>query len=232
LRTVVVHHGSAQTHFDRDPEWRGRRARRICRAQAEMYRRPNRWFVAPADWAAAQFSAHYHVPKARVIAHWVEIIARHARPEAAQRRKLVLGDFRNFNKGRDVFMRVAPLVPELELRPLRCTYDTRKAVYAQADAYLNLSLSEGSSFALCDAEAAGLPLVTTDVGNFDQFPDAEVIAWRDRDRPEVVAVALRNALTRARGPSLYERFDLACWRTAWRDLLDEVAATPSRPALR
>src|SRR4051812_26564895 len=43
LRTIVLHHGSAQTHFDRDPAWRGATETRFCRLQREMYQRPNRW---------------------------------------------------------------------------------------------------------------------------------------------------------------------------------------------
>src|SRR5258706_14736471 len=99
LRTIVVHHGSAQTHYDRDPSWRDRRSRRWCRAQRDMYRRPNRWFVAPARWTAEQFALHYGVPMASVIPHWVERLETGSGPSRPRSsfptgRRVVLGDFR------------------------------------------------------------------------------------------------------------------------------------------
>ncbi len=230
LRTIVVHHGCAQTHFDRDPEWRDKGSQAICDAQRAMYARKNRWFVAPSRWTAEQFSHHYAVPQAQVIPLWVPSFTRPARPSTG--RKVVLGDFRNFNKGENVISKLTPLVPDIELRALACTYETRHAAYATADAYMCLSLSEGASYAMCDAEAGSMPIVTTNVGNCEEFTEAVVIDWRERDDPRVVTAALQRALTEVRGPSFYQGYRLEDYSRAWRALIDEVYATASRPALR
>ena len=224
LRTIVVHHGCAQTHFDRDPEWRGRRPLQLCAAQRAMYQRPNRTFVAPSAWVAEQFSAHHGVPLARVIPNWVPRLEPVAVESHA--RRLVLGDFRTWNKGRDVLPRLAACVPDVDLRPLACTYDTRHLAYARADAYLGLSVSEGGSYALCDAEVARLPIVMTDVGNCREFTSATLIRWDNRDDVEQVAASLERALREPRGPSFYERFTFEVWRDSWHALVEQVRASP------
>lgn len=219
LRTIVVHHGCAQTHFDRDPTWRGRKPSALCRAQRAMYGRKRRWFVSPAAWTSREFAQHYGVPEARVIPHWVEPIPWVRRSAA---RPVVLGDFRDWNKGRDILPALAAAAPELEFRPLRCTQETRKQAYQAADAYLSLSVSEGGSYAVCDAEGAGMPLVMTDVGNCNEFTHALKIPWRERERVELVIATLRRALAEPRGPSFYAGYDEGAWSAAWRALLDEV----------
>jgi hypothetical protein len=229
LRTIVMHHGCAQTHLDRDPDQEAARLLRVmCRAQSEMYRLPNRWFVAIAKWTAQQFSSHYGVPLAPILPSWVEPIER--QPQSGDR-KVVLGDFRTFNKGSQAVPRLRELAPHIEFRPLKCTYQTRKAAYAAADAYLCLSLSEGGSFALSDAEAARLPLVTTDVGNYLEYAASRVLPWQKRDDPACVLQEVEQALAAPRGPSFFDTWTFEKWRDAWRQLLTEVASTKAREPL-
>jgi hypothetical protein len=220
LRTIVLHHGCAQTHFDRDPEWRDSMARGFCRAQRDMYRLPNRWFVSSARWTAEQFSAHHGVPFARLLPSWVETLPKRA---TAKARPLILGDFRTFNKGSRVIEKLRNACPNLEFRLLQCSYEQRREVYGAADAYLCLSLSEGGSFAVSDAEATSLPLVTTDVGNYLEYDASYVLPWQQRDEVGLVARTLERALSTARGPSFFESYTQESWQRAWRTLLEEVA---------
>lgn len=228
LRTVVVHHGCAQTHFDRDSSWRGATERAFCQAQRDMYRRPNRWFVATAGWTSEQFSAHHGVPLAPVLPCWVERIER---ASAKRARPVVLGDFRTANKGSDVLPALQQSIPHIELRPLVCTYETRKEVYASADAYLCLSMSEGGSYAMSDAEAADLPLVTTDVGNYREYTSSRVIPWQQRGDAALVSREIERALAEPRGPSFFESYSLEVWQKAWLRVVEEVADVPNRAPL-
>lgn len=228
LRTIVLHHGCAQTHFDRDPDWRGAEPQRLCKAQREMYGRENRWYVALARWTAEQFSGHYGVPHAELLPSWVEPIESRARRPG---RPVVLGDFRNFNKGRATVARLTQALPEYEFRQLECTYETRKAAYEDADAYLCLSLSEGGSFAVSDAEAARLPLVTTNVGNHHEYTEASVIPWEARDDVEVVRRGLERVFAVARGPSFFATWTFEAWRRAWFELVEKVAGSKGRDAV-
>jgi len=228
LRTVVLHHGSAQTHFDRDPSWRGSMERGFCRAQRAMYQKPNRWYLSAAKWTAEQFSAHHGVPLAPVLPSWVESIPR---AKVRNARPIVLGDFRTFNKGSEVVEKLRTMRPDLEFRELKCTYEQRKDVYGAADAYLCLSLSEGGSFSVSDAEATTLPLVTTDVGNYLEYTESFVIPWQKRDDVSLVLETLDRALAARRGPSFFEAWTLERWRAAWRTLLEEVADVKTREPL-
>ncbi len=228
LRTVVLHHGCAQTHFERDPAWRGAMETGFCQAQRNMYKRPNRWFLSAARWTAEQFSQHHGVPLAPVLPSWVETLPRlktnHARP-------VVLGDFRTFNKGSAVVEKLSVARPSLEFRDLRCTYEQRKDVYGIADAFLSLSLSEGGSFAVSDAEATGLPLVMTDVGNYLEYTGSHVIPWQQRDDVAAVSAALDSVLASARGPSFFEEYTFETWRRAWRTQIEAVADVKQREPL-
>jgi len=229
LRTIVMHHGCAQTHLDRDPDQEAARLLRVmCLAQRQMYGLPNRWFIAIAEWTARQFSSHYGVPLAPVLPSWVEPIER--KPHSAGR-KVVLGDFRTLNKGSEAVPRLRELAPQLEFRPLKCTYQTRKTAYADADAYLCLSLSEGGSFAVSDAEAARLPLITSDVGNYLEYASSRVLPWQKRDDAAFVVQEVEQALAGPRGPSFFDSWTLEKWRDAWRDLVTEVASTKERAPL-
>ena len=225
LRTVVLHHGCAQTHFDRDPDWRGKMERGFCRAQHDMYRRPNRWFVSTAAWTARQFSQHYGVPEAQLLPSWVESIMRRTPNNP---RPIVLGDFRTVNKGSDVIARLREAVPTVDFRLLACTYDQRKDVYGNADAYLCLSMSEGGSFSVSDAEATCLPLITTDVGNYLEYTASQVIAWQKRADIAFVAGEVDKALSTPRGASFFEHWTFDKWRKAWRTLLEQVADVKHR----
>ncbi|MEO8905969.1 MAG: hypothetical protein ABI488_25745 [Polyangiaceae bacterium] len=228
LRTIVLHHGCAQTHFDRDPAWRGTMETGFCRAQRDMYKKPNRWFLSAAQWTAAQFSQHHGVPLAPVLPSWVETLPRlqtnHARP-------VVLGDFRTFNKGSAVVEKLSVARPNLEFRDLRCTYEKRKDVYGVADAFLSLSLSEGGSFSVSDAEATGLPLVMTDVGNYLEYTGSHVIPWQKRDDVEVVSAALDSVLASPRDLSFFEEYTFEKWRQAWRTQVEAVADEKHREPL-
>jgi glycosyltransferase involved in cell wall biosynthesis len=140
----------------------------------------------------------------------------------------VLGDFRTVNKGSDVIARLRHAMGEIDFRVLSFTYEQRKAVYANADAYLCLSMSEGGSFSVSDAEATCLPLITTDVGNYLEYSESQVIPWQKRDDTAVVEGALERALSTPRGPSFFESWTFEKWRKAWRTLLEQVADVKHR----
>jgi glycosyltransferase involved in cell wall biosynthesis len=224
IKTIVVLHGCAQTHFDRDPFWRDRMALQYCHAQRQMYTRPNRWFVSPARWTSDEFSRHYQVPAAQIIPHWVEVPLRHASKKS--NRPIVLGDWRNFNKGKHIIESLKQCRPDLEFRTLNCTYETRHHMYQDADVYLCLSASEGGSYSMSDAVACGLPVVTTDVGNYHEY-DVDVILWQDREQPQVVSDAIDRALSRPQ-QNFFATYSLELWSQQWSDLLNTVIQSEVR----
>jgi glycosyltransferase involved in cell wall biosynthesis len=194
-----------------------------------MYALPNRWFVGSALWTSREFSRHTGVPEAPVVPNRVELLPRNR--ASGRVRPVILGDWRTFNKGEETVERLRVRMPHVEFRLLATDYAHRGEVYGAADGYLCLSLSEGGAFSVSDAEAAALPLVTTDVGNYLEYDQAVVIPWQERDDLDRVAAAVEAALSRPRGPSFFDGWTLERWSRAWRDLVETVADSASRPPL-
>lgn len=225
IKTIVVHHGCAKTHYDRDPAWRTDQAAAMAERQGRMFGLKNRFFVAPSEWARDQFAAHYNLGPnhAIVIPHWVPLIQR--KPiEPLSRRPVVLGDWRDANKGAGVIEALKKRSPELQFRQLQCTYDTRAAAYKDADAYLCLSVSEGGSYSMSDAEAAALQIVTTNVGNHYEYPVFHALPWKRREELDTLVYYLHQAVRIPRAePSFFGAYSFAKWSDDWKDLLDRVA---------
>ncbi|WP_457576317.1 glycosyltransferase [Desulfomarina sp.] len=220
LRTIVVHHGCAQTHFDRDPLWRSMKNRKICLAQKKMYLRNNRFFVAPSRWTAEQFVCHYRVAQPTVIPSWVETID----GVLPRGRPVILGDWRTWNKGQgEIIDKLKEKLHGYEFCRLDCSYETRKDAYRRAHCYLCLSLSEGASYAMADAEAACLPIVTTDVGSYLEYRDSLVISWKERGDVEQVSKALQKALNMERREGFFDGWTFEKWKTAWKQFVEHVA---------
>jgi glycosyltransferase involved in cell wall biosynthesis len=218
-KTIIVHHGCAATHYERDPYWRTDKTRLIVERQFEMTSLPHRHCVAPSVWVADEFSRHVPnwIRAVDVIPHWVDAIGR---AEAEGERPVIIGDWRDWNKGSDVWRSLAEHCPQWQFRPLSFRDDAgRRAQYGQASLYLCLSLSEGFGYGMADAEAAELPIVTTNVGAYLEFSGCEVIRWQDRDNLDLVAEAIGRKLEAGRGkPSFFRDYSFDDWAEAWRRL--------------
>lgn len=219
IRTVVVHHGCAETHYERDPYWRTTATHDMVARQQNMFRLAGRAWIAPSAWVACEFMRiHHGIMGASVIPHWVDRIDRLARQNS---KPVIIGDWRGWNKGEALAKHLSRLCPQWDFRPLKFRHDAgRREQYGTADLYLCLSLSEGGSYSMCDAEAASLPIVTTNVGNYQEFDDAEVIDWRDRQKTEVVIKAIEKKLREGRKkPSFYNEYTYKTWSSAWREVV-------------
>lgn len=221
IKTIVVMHGCAATHYERDEAWRTEKTFTRVMGQKFMLEKPNRVFVAPSAWVSSEF--HRQNPEAEFdvefIPHWVEPIF----PLPKSGKPIVIGDWRNHNKGANSWQRIAEANPQWELKPLNFRDETgRREQYGKASLFLNLSLCEGFSYALADAEAAGLLIVTTDTGAFFEFVDCRVTSWQLRDDAERMAEAIKTKLQNGRQvPSFYQDYTFDKWAEAWRGLVYE-----------
>jgi len=224
VRTIVVHHGCARTHYDRDPYWRTTETQKAVQFQTSMFELPNRLYVAPSAWVAEQFEEVRTKAKAlreirnSLIPHWVEYWPL---KRAKQSRPVIIGDWRDWNKGNAAAKRLAQHCPQWEFRALSFkTAEEKIRQYSEASLYLCLSLSEGAPYAVADAEAFELPIVTTDVGNYREFSDCEVISWRARDNAAVIAGAIERKLRAGRNKgSFYQTYSFESWRQAWENVI-------------
>lgn len=220
VRVIVVHHGAAHLHFRRDPAWRTPATRALVYDQRRMFERPHTSFVAPSRWIAERFAEV--APKGyapTIIPHAVGEI-----PTLAKKNPpVVLHDARSWNKGSGIIDQIAKACPEVEFRVLSFAGNDdaeRARVYGEATAFLCLSLSEGASYSVADAEAASLKIVSTEVGNCYEFMRG-MVPIKNRDDVEEVARAVRVAVdpNTTRGPSFYASFGFEEWKRRWEEVI-------------
>lgn len=220
---VVVHHGCAPYHYSVDPGWRNPTTLEMATQQRRVLARPNTLFVAPSQWVWDRF-AEIATPfyRASILPHWVEKIEGFGCGVGT----VVIGDWRNENKGAGVIGAIRAACPEYEFRQL--DFDprddaARRSAYLCANAYLCLSLSEGAPYSVADAEAASLPIITTPCGNVKDFPGVTVITEHERNtQPLVVGRMIASALATPRPPSFYDTFTFGWWRGCWRAVLSRA----------
>lgn len=230
VRCVVVHHGCAPYHYSVDAAWRNDNTARIAEDQRAMFGRPNRVYVAPSRWVADRFreiAPAGYLPW--LIPHWVPVIEQRERRFGSRStgcKPVVIGDWRSPNKGSDVIAAIRRACPEYQFRQLAFAADDdaeREDFYRIADCYLCLSLSEGAPYSVADAEAAGLPIVTTECGNVREFSTCwHGNAMRD---PENAASAIRASMEVPRGPSFYRDYTFEKWRSEWHRVIAPETAT-------
>jgi hypothetical protein len=227
-KTIVVHRGCAATHYERgcaathyerDPAWRTVQSAWMVKAQKIMFECPNRTYIAPSSWVANEFRRHLHCldhdPK--IIPNWVDPID----PLPKTGKPKVIGDWRDFNKGRGIWNKLAERYPQWEFQPLQFRdNEGRRKQYGEASLYLCLSLSEGGAHSVCDAEAAELPIVTTNIGNYLEFDDCEVIRWQERENINLLAEAIDRKLRAGRSkPSFYAEYSFERWVEDWQRVI-------------
>jgi len=233
---IVVHRGCASAHYGRVPTWRHAGTTHMCEMQQFMFHQPNRFYVAPSRWVADTFRDIYKLGQEYqpvIIPHWVEHIPRGTRPGTADGRPIVIGDWRDDNKGARIWRAVANRCPDMKFEPLHFKDDAgRREQYGRASLFLCLSASEGGSWAVADAEAAELPIVTTNTGNYLEFVDSHVIPWQTAmDDPEGVARAVREKLRAGRRmKSFYDHYGFADCQRKWKEAIE--AAQQKRPAVK
>lgn len=220
---IVVLHGCARTHYERDPAWRSPTTAAMCQGQEEMLHVKHRLFVAPSRWVRSEFCRWYDLPEdfARMLIHWVPPTVR--QPPKNQR-PVVMGDWRDTNKGLFIWPHLAEMLPQYEFRQLNCRTDAeRAAAYQEADVFLCLSLSEGGAYVCLDAEAAAMPVVTTPVGMCFDFPwwyvlsDVSKRAWFAE-----VAALVDQALAATPRASFYERYTFGQWSLLWHAAVEDA----------
>jgi hypothetical protein len=133
----------------------------------------------------------------------------------------VIGDWRDQNKGVGIVAELRRAAPDIEFRALAFQAGQHELFYKDADLYLCLSQSEGGSYSLADAEACELPIVTTDVGNFQEFEGATVFPWDRRGEISYVLDLVRGKLAEGRASKgFYSRYLFTDWSEKWNQVVN------------
>jgi len=193
---ILVHHGVAQTHADREPEWDQYWRDLCCNGQKKMlyYRNPkNTWTISCSQFCTDEFTKYYPeiYPKFlnKKILHCSELNEEIYKKEF-NKKPIILGNWQNVNKGKHLIKKLKELLPEFEFKQLSVMPETnetlesfnkrKQEIYIKADLFLQLSICEGSSYSALDSLLTRQILVSTNTGfayelNKDSFVE---IDWK------------------------------------------------------
>jgi len=213
-RCIIVHHGIAKLHGERDPAWQRSNAELIAgqRRMLETRQPHNTVIVSCSEFCTREFGRlygtlyrsfrHFAVPHMSMLELYVPGLL----PRSEIRDlPVVCGDWRLPHKGADVICAVQDLLKgEFIFRQMQVTapkpFDPRvfaarkMAFYRSCDLMLCLSSHEGNSYFVLDGLFCDLPLVTTDVGLASEIDGAVVVPWQQAmQNPGMVADAVRRA---------------------------------------
>ncbi len=178
---LLVHHGVAKTHADREPDWNEYWKNLCCSGQEKMlqYRDPKTTkILSISQFCTDEFEKYYPLDYSKfekeTILHSSELDERREKKKW-NRNPIVLGNWANVNKGSDVIRKIGNkwknfIFKKLSIMPKSLNIiefnKTKQDIYLDSDIFLQLSLCEGNSYATLDALLCGLPVVSTNVGLF------------------------------------------------------------------
>jgi hypothetical protein len=147
----------------------------VC-AQHDAFTAPNAFPVAGSDASARELLEHHGRPPAATILNGIDLVA--FRPMLAlgrTDRPIVLHAAHSLKKGANLLPAIAAeLGGAFALEPLAADAGNEATAYARGDVFLHPSRHEGNAYALLEAMAVGLPIVTTPVGLFESIADRDV----------------------------------------------------------
>ena len=211
---ILVHHGCAKTTAIRNPEW-GEPYRSLCtNGQERMltYRNPKTTkIISISQSCTDDFTKYYgkeYTKFERIdILHPSELDENRFKTKF-NKNPIVLGNWGHVKKGKKLIPILKKKIPNFTFQQLNVglrsitnegikDFNRRKQnIYLNTDIFLQLSNSEGNSYATLDALLCGIPVVSSNVGLFykDVPEDCFVkLDWRKNGDVDYVESKLRYA---------------------------------------
>lgn len=179
---LLVHHGSALTHAEREPQWSPYWKNLCCNGQENMlnYREPEKTKIISIsqfcyDEFMRFFPEIYPSFDNKLILHTSELDENNYKITFNDKPN-VLGNFKGFIKGEHIYNKLKSTRCDFVFNTLNISYNKNKhksyeeynkekqQIYINNDIFLQLSLCEGYSYATLDAFLSGNVIVATDVG--------------------------------------------------------------------
>jgi glycosyltransferase involved in cell wall biosynthesis len=208
--TFLVHHGSALTHAERNPDWDPFWKDLCCTGQKNMFSYrgvDNTKIISISTFCTDEFKRHFG--KNYDNFNRIEILHSSEMREDVFKKvwnktPVILGNWRSNSKGLDKIEKLSKSLGE-EYQFKNLSVDMRDGIrkfikdkqeeYINSDMFLQLSVSEGNSYATLDAMLCGLPIISSDVGLFYKDVPEECftkINWEKIDDVEYLADKIRE----------------------------------------
>jgi hypothetical protein len=183
---ILVHHGVAKTHAERDPNWNEYWKSLCCDGQDRMlsYRHPkNTKIISISQFCTDEFTKHYGEKYTRYsitkVLHPSELNENKYKRFNLKSNNLpiVLGNWSTYNKGSETiknisknnnfnFKQLSISLNNYTQEGINDFNNKKQDIYLNSDIFLQISLCEGSSYSALDALLCGIPVVSSDVGFF------------------------------------------------------------------
>jgi glycosyltransferase involved in cell wall biosynthesis len=183
---LLVHHGCALTHAEREPDWNLYWKNLCCSGQEKMlyHRNPNNtWIISCSTFCTEEFTKYfkelYTSFKILYVPHSSEL-NENIYKEIWNDSPVILGNFTTNHKGKNIIEKLINhdtsknnlfkysninVYPDKE-ESLNNFNNRKQQRYIESDIFLQMSLHEGNSYSTLDALMNGLVIVCTDVGLF------------------------------------------------------------------
>ena len=181
FKTLLVHHGVAKTTALRNPDWEEPWKSLCCKGQDIMlkYRHPMTTKIVSISQACTDDFINYYGDN---YTKFNRITILHSSEFDETRYKkswnkvpVVLGNWIHVKKGKKIIPYLKQNIPNYTFRQLSVNIDQngyqdfvkrKQNIYLESDIFLQISNSEGNSFATLDALICGIPIVASNVGLF------------------------------------------------------------------
>ena len=181
---IIVHHGIARVHAERDPDWDSKWKDLCVRGQDKIFDTrlaSNTWFISPSTFCTHYFNKIYDKYKDYRIfylPHASELDESKFKnwdfKSEEDYQPIILGNWSQPHKGSLVIEQVKNILKnkfrfvnldvKFEGDDFEDFNKRKQEIYCNADIYLALSSHEGNSYALLDAFLNNLLIVSTNVG--------------------------------------------------------------------
>ena len=181
-KTYLVHHGVAQTHAEREPDWNSYWKNLCCSGQEKMlyYRKPETTIIISiSQFCTDEFTKYYKDTYTKFknikLLHTTEFDETRYKTNC-NKKPIILGNWKDANKGLFIIQQLKNSINNYDFQQLN-TYPLnineiefwnkrKQTLYLESDIFLQLSLCEGNSYATLDALICGIAVVSSNVGLF------------------------------------------------------------------
>lgn len=244
---ILVHHGCALTTAERNPDWDPYWKNLCTEGQKQMlsYRNPATTIIMSiSESCTYDFTKYFgdeytkfNIIKLLNTSEFDTTLLKDNSLKIENRKPIIIGNFENVKKGKEIVNNLPRDKYDIRQLNVKASSPDEESIqkynkekqnqYLEADVFLQISNSEGNSFATNDALACGLPVVATNVGLFYDDPPEDSfvkIELEQRNNIDYVMNRIDYALENKEliGKNGFNWWNNNCNFSLWKDSLHKI----------